>query len=295
MKRAPLALTALLVGCFFAYKAPAPPVPRPATSVNASMGRTWDAVIDMFAARNIPIRTIERASGIIATDQLSVGSEGSAWADCGSKGSERVRPNNASYNVLVRGDSGASTVKATVRWVYSTLKDGPRECSTSHVWERGFEEEVRARAENPVVGIQAPSYSSSAPSAPPAAEPTGTASPAPAAPPSQPDSGPPARVAGDGRANSDLLTNEGFRRAVDDMKRKNLLLNFRESGAQQLDVDVSATALNEPALEYHLTRLFLAYGATLQGNSATVLRIRANGQTIAHYTRGGLRWSSGDN
>lgn len=30
--------------------------------MNASMGHTWDAVIDLFASRIIPIRTIERAS-----------------------------------------------------------------------------------------------------------------------------------------------------------------------------------------------------------------------------------------
>src|SRR5689334_6312594 len=73
----------LLFVCCSSYEPPPPPEPREATHVDASMGRTWDAVIDQFAARNIPIRTIERASGLIATDQLTVGREGYWWADCG--------------------------------------------------------------------------------------------------------------------------------------------------------------------------------------------------------------------
>ncbi|MGH9897071.1 MAG: hypothetical protein ACREA0_34765, partial [bacterium] len=58
------------IGC--GYQPPAPPMPRDATEVTASFGRTWDAVIDEFADRNIPIRTIERASGLIATELLSI-------------------------------------------------------------------------------------------------------------------------------------------------------------------------------------------------------------------------------
>jgi hypothetical protein len=53
MRRFPLALALLLAGCF-KYQPPAPPTPRDATLVSASMGRTWDAVIDMFAATRRP-------------------------------------------------------------------------------------------------------------------------------------------------------------------------------------------------------------------------------------------------
>lgn len=64
-------------------------------SRGSSRGRTWDAVIDQFAARNIPIRTIERVSGLIVTDQLTVGREGYWWANCGKGngwGSETEKP-----------------------------------------------------------------------------------------------------------------------------------------------------------------------------------------------------------
>ncbi len=135
------------------------------------MGRTWDAVIDQFAERNIPIRTIERVSGLIVTDDLTVGTDGYWWADCGritgvstvrrkkqsptaeSNDSSRATnashlgPTRATYNILVRGDSLESTVKATVRWTHVSEKAVVKECTTNHSWERGLEEEVKKGAE----------------------------------------------------------------------------------------------------------------------------------------------------
>src|SRR5712691_3823983 len=130
MKRLITACTALVAACsFHGYTPPEPPSPRDATQVDASMGRTWDAVIDLFAARTIPIRTIERVSGIIVTERLSVGREdGLAWADCGKESgfghsAVRISPNYGTYNVLVRGDSMHSSVKTTVRWVHVEPKE----------------------------------------------------------------------------------------------------------------------------------------------------------------------------
>ena len=110
MHRFLAAVLVLLPACY-QYQPPLPAEPRDATSVSASMGQTWDAVIDLFAARNIPIRAIERASGIIATDGLSVDSaDGVKWADCGRVGPRLIPANNAIYNVLVRGDSANSSL-----------------------------------------------------------------------------------------------------------------------------------------------------------------------------------------
>ncbi len=84
MRRAALRLIPIgLAASAFACLRYSPPAPRAATRVGATMGATWDAVIDLFAARNIPIRSIERVSGIIVTDILSVGDDGPRWADCG--------------------------------------------------------------------------------------------------------------------------------------------------------------------------------------------------------------------
>jgi hypothetical protein len=128
---------------------PQPPIPRAPTTVWASLDGTWDAVIDVFAARNIPIRTIERVSGLIVTDPLTIaGDDGRDWADCGKVNGRVILPDNATYNVLVRGDSVTSTVQTTVRWTrWLEGAPSPVECSTTHVWERDFEEQIKRRAE----------------------------------------------------------------------------------------------------------------------------------------------------
>src|SRR2546429_5928198 len=76
--------------------------PRSAMAVNASFDRTWTAVIDVFADRNVPIRTLDRTSGFVATDELRVGSEGADWADCGSGAGGTIGPAHAGYNVRIR-------------------------------------------------------------------------------------------------------------------------------------------------------------------------------------------------
>lgn len=118
------------------------PVPAPAPlTVSASFGRTWDAVIDVFAERNIPVKTIERMSGFIATDALPVSDrrQASRWASCGS-----ASPESVVYNVVVRGDSARATVNVTALWTRSA---GRVQCSSQQVWETAVEGDVKRRAE----------------------------------------------------------------------------------------------------------------------------------------------------
>jgi hypothetical protein len=141
----------VVVGC---TQPPAPPTPRTAqTQVQASFSKTWNAVIDDFAANNIPIHTIDRSSGIIATDLLNVGPGMSDVADCGSDMGIHLTPTQVSYNVLVRGDTTSSSVRVTVRWVRVGPARGlstatvSEDCSTKQVWEQRFETRVKAAAE----------------------------------------------------------------------------------------------------------------------------------------------------
>jgi len=130
--------------------APAPAPQRAATPINASAGKTWDAVIDIFAERNIPIRNMERASGFIATEPLDVAlTDGEKWADCGGTIGVRFGATRAAYNVLVRGDSTHATVRVTVLWSRSNAAEG---CTTRGVWEPQFEALVKARAEGTASG-----------------------------------------------------------------------------------------------------------------------------------------------
>jgi hypothetical protein len=142
------------------YHPPAPATSRDGTPVAASFGRTWDAVIDEFAKRNIPIRTIERASGFIATEMLTVPVEpngdrvhpSDVKADCGwvHRG-YGIFPTHAVYNIVVRGDSARSVVRVTPKWTHvDYVKYAPvtTDCSSSGLWESSLEEGIKGRAES---------------------------------------------------------------------------------------------------------------------------------------------------
>jgi hypothetical protein len=165
MKQLVYAAVLTLVGACAHPIPPGAPVEREIASVDASFGRTWDAVIDQFAAENIPIRTIERASGFIATETQSVPlppydqwKAPNPLADCGRDANRLYTPpSEVVYNVVVRGDSTRSTVHVTARWMAS---GGPRplfaapavrsdrvECSSRGRWEYDFEQDVKARAQ----------------------------------------------------------------------------------------------------------------------------------------------------
>jgi hypothetical protein len=135
---------------------PPPPTVVPPVEVAASFGTTWDAVIDHFAENNISIRTMDRSSGFIAAEPTRVGyqSPGSAQlAHCGTNTlGEVIPPTDATYNIVVRGDSTRSTVRATVRFTYFTAPSrytagGTMECSSTGYWERIVVERIAARAE----------------------------------------------------------------------------------------------------------------------------------------------------
>lgn len=149
MKTAGLGLIPLLLACV--QPPQSAPLVRTGTTVQSSFTKTWDAVIDLFADRNIPIRTIDRSSGLIATDVLSATGADKTWADCGSAMQGIVVPDKATYNVLVRGDSSHSTVKVTVRWVGTASSLGPSytpvDCVSRGVWETEFEQAVTKKAE----------------------------------------------------------------------------------------------------------------------------------------------------
>jgi hypothetical protein len=141
----------LLAACA-PFEPPKPAAPRTATEVPASFGKTWDAVIDVFSEANIPIRTMERASGFVAAEVATVPSDSAAhstghpYADCGKLGDRFVMPGNAMYNVVVRGDSAKSTVRVTVRFTPQTGAASTSERASRGAWETAFEAGVRARA-----------------------------------------------------------------------------------------------------------------------------------------------------
>ena len=146
------------------------PIVRPATVVNASFTRTWNAVIDHFAEQNMSIRVLDRTSGWVATQTLRVGNpkRALAWADCGAVDKSRaiytgedtmdkvpivaIAAEQAVYDVVVHGDSTQSTVRVAIHWT-STYRISeaapltPIDCVTKGVWEADFETTVKQAAE----------------------------------------------------------------------------------------------------------------------------------------------------
>jgi hypothetical protein len=261
------------------------------------MGQTWDAVIDLFALRNIPIRTIERASGIIATEGLRVGPEGILWGYCGKKGRAEYYPTTAIYNVLVRGDSTNSTVRTTVRWSHIDV-DRNLDCTSNYTWELEFEHDVKTRAE------AAPRYAASRP---PSASSPSDPPPARAAPASSggarasaasglmtetPDAPGRAETASPNRTrtNDELFRSASFRQAISDVQRMNVISGFQELRSDTLTVDLAEGAFTSASADYNLGRLYIAYRGTTDYRREAALELRNGGQRVGLYTQSGLRW-----
>lgn len=128
---------------------PPPAAPRPDTGINAPFSKTWDAVVDYFARSSIPIKTIDRSSGIIAAEATNLAGDNSTYATC-SNGYLRFPPRGASFNALIRGDSAHSTVRVTSNWM-TPAPAGTKAiaCVSSDLWEKQFESAIKAKAESP--------------------------------------------------------------------------------------------------------------------------------------------------
>jgi hypothetical protein len=124
------------------------PVPRAPTTVSASFNKTWTAAIDEFTALDIRLKTIDKASGVLATDPMVVFRAPTDYADCGNDMlGQRVRPGGAAYNAVVTGDSTSSTVHISVAWALTIAKKGAAQCVSTGVWEDAIEHEIQAKAE----------------------------------------------------------------------------------------------------------------------------------------------------
>lgn len=152
--RVKVLISLVTIGCA-ASLPPAPPVVRTATQVHASVAQTWEAAVEAFADRNIPIKTLDRASGLIVAEAQSVSARQEGLADCGTVWGSPLTPDRATWNLLVRGDSTHSTVKATVRFTL-TVGQSTEECGTKGRWETAFEQKLKTAAEAKAAQAGAP-------------------------------------------------------------------------------------------------------------------------------------------
>lgn len=149
-----LAALSLLVTACAAPTPPAPPAPRTAMTVNAPFAKTWGAVIDVLADNNISVKTLDRSSGFVVAERVTVpfkGGKESPYADCGRKMGIPQPPTHADYSVRVKDAGSTSTVQVTATWLeYNPLVSKmPQQgnCSTKGVWESAMESAIKERSE----------------------------------------------------------------------------------------------------------------------------------------------------
>lgn len=131
-----IALAALVTGCAApSVTPPHPTADSPARDYNAEFSEVWEHSVDWFATNNIPIKNIEKDSGIISSD-YSLGSN-FTQLDCGTVdpgGMHALIDSDvtANINVLVRDRNNGVTVQPNVfgqgrfvfrnAWDYSILQ-----------------------------------------------------------------------------------------------------------------------------------------------------------------------------
>lgn len=130
------ALAMMLVAASASASAPKNYKFEKAMHTNATYDQTWSALIEVFADNNWAIQTIEKDSGLIATDWLNLGSN-TTYADCGGSGLATVVGREIRFNVFVRSETSGSTASVTATFRELRRFDGREklvDCSsTGHV------------------------------------------------------------------------------------------------------------------------------------------------------------------
>lgn len=132
---------------------PVPPAPAPAVRasfVSATFDLTWNAAIDHFAAMSMQLAVVDRASGRLVTDRITVTPpEASEAADCGARGLQEREPylaDSVVYSVVVEDEGRSSTVAVTASWSTSDPR-ATFSCETKGVLEPEMQEAIRLAAE----------------------------------------------------------------------------------------------------------------------------------------------------
>ena len=146
-----------------------PPAPAPAPAdayVRANVDRTWPAIVQFFADTRIPISTIDKASGIVASKDFALtGDIAQRFLDCGTtkdgkaavtgidqfiaKGLARA---SGDFNVFVRPSGDSTAVRVNVGYRVESMNPmaynrfTPVNCVTSGAFERDLVEYIRKNA-----------------------------------------------------------------------------------------------------------------------------------------------------
>ncbi len=110
---------------------------RRAETYPASYDATWQAVLQSFAELDLPIATIERESGLVATDWILV-SESDDRMDC----PDDARQAEMRFNVLLE-EAGSGTRMTITSGARALTDDGVlQRCASTGVLERAIQRRV---------------------------------------------------------------------------------------------------------------------------------------------------------
>ena len=77
----------------------------PQKEYDVSFDDAWAGVLDYFTRHSIPIKTIEKVSGVVYAERISVGSTDlDPYADCGTYGLYTPQKSTIGLNIFVRED-----------------------------------------------------------------------------------------------------------------------------------------------------------------------------------------------
>lgn len=119
------------------------PRTEPETSVAASAGKTWDALVDYATANHFPIKNTDRASGLLTTEMMSLDNFGFSERQSLGKCALMETTRTATATFVVRGDSTRSTIRASAYLV----SDQGKQCESTNVLEVAWERAVRDKAQ----------------------------------------------------------------------------------------------------------------------------------------------------
>lgn len=129
--------------------APRPHEVQRSETIDADVDTTWAALISLFGERGWPIATLDKGSGMIATDWLKMPD---GYADCGSAPLAHIVGTKGRFNIIARSvdDGTRITVNAKFQQV-RTLGDvaGVVDCTSTGGVEtqiHGWVEERTRRA-----------------------------------------------------------------------------------------------------------------------------------------------------
>lgn len=142
---------ALLAGCSRPYVAPIVPPPHRG-EIPAAYDVTWRALIRALAKENVPLRTVARDSGVIASDDFvtPIG----VYADCGRMGDARLEGEAlVTFTLFVQPNSSGTTElqvntkmrsQGHRRGSSGSLKSQPVfQCASTGRWEANLLDTVR--------------------------------------------------------------------------------------------------------------------------------------------------------